>query len=124
MKKILSNIITALSILLILWGAVSTIEVWCKHHKPNPEYSSINLWVMLTEEEVPHIQYTAYGHYYTNGTIITEDGNEWIYTLPTQSSTPVLVTFDDNGTDDIVDDIILSVKTNIQIGGIDNGKNK
>ena len=61
-------------------------------------------------------QYTAYGRYYTDGTVITNDGNEWNYTIDTISdktptdAMPVWVGFDDNGTpDDITDDIILGL---------------
>lgn len=61
-------------------------------------------------------RYTAYGRYYTNGTVITNDGNEWDYstdTISDQTSTdamPVWIGFDDNGTPaDITDDIILGL---------------
>lgn len=61
-------------------------------------------------------RYTAYGRYYTDGTVITNDGNEWAYStdlisnqIPTDDM-PVWVGFDDNGTpDDITDDIILGL---------------
>ena len=60
--------------------------------------------------------YTAYGRYYTDGTVITNDGNEWGYMTdlisdktPTDGM-PVLIGFDDNGTpNDITDDIILGL---------------
>ena len=60
--------------------------------------------------------YTAYGRYYTDGTVITNDGNEWSYTtdvisdqIPTDAM-PVWVGMDDNGTPDRVeDDIILGL---------------
>ena len=58
--------------------------------------------------------YTAYGRYYTDGTIITNDGHEWGYTTDTISdrtptdNMPVWVAFEDNGTpDDITDDVVL-----------------
>lgn len=61
-------------------------------------------------------QYTAYGRYYTNGTVITNDGNEWNYAADTISdrvptdAMPVWVAFEDNGTPtDITDDIILGL---------------
>lgn len=67
-------------------------------------------------ETQPHTQYTAYGRYYTNGTVITNDGNEWAYTTDTISdktpydTMPVWVGFDDNGTPDRVeDDVILGL---------------
>ena len=61
-------------------------------------------------------RYTAYGRYYTDGTVITEDGNQWEYSVdlisdktPTDAM-PIWIGFDDNGTpDDIYDDIILGV---------------
>lgn len=63
-----------------------------------------------------HTRYTAYGRYYTNDTVITNDGNEWGYTTDTVSdkavydNMPVWVGFDDNGTpDNITDDIILGL---------------
>lgn len=62
------------------------------------------------------IQYTAYGRYYTNGTVITNDGNMWEYSADTISdrvptdAMPVWVAFEDNGTPtDITDDIILGL---------------
>lgn len=69
--------------------------------------------VRPTEVETP---YTAYGRYYTDGTVITNDGNEWAYStdlisnqIPTDDM-PVWVGFDDNGTpNDITDDIILGL---------------
>lgn len=66
--------------------------------------------------ETPHNKYTAYGRYYTDGTVITNDGNEWGYSTDTVSdqtpydNMPVCVGFDDNGTpNDITDDIILGL---------------
>lgn len=63
-----------------------------------------------------HTRYTAYGRYYTDGTVITNDGNEWAYSTDTISdktptdAMPVWIGFDDNGTaDDITDDIILGL---------------
>lgn len=61
-------------------------------------------------------RYTAYGRYYTEGIVITNDGNEWSYSTDTISdktptdAMPVWIGFDDNGTaDDITDDIILGL---------------
>ena len=68
-----------------------------------------------TDTKVESQRYTAYGRYYTNGTVITNDGNEWSYHTdiisdrkPTDAM-PVWVGFDDNGTSDIADDIILGL---------------
>ena len=66
--------------------------------------------------KVEHTRYTAQGRYYTYGTVITNDGNEWGYTADTISdktpadAMPVWIGFDDNGTPaDIYDDIILGL---------------
>lgn len=60
--------------------------------------------------------YTAYGRYYTNGTVITNDGNEWGYMTDIisdrtpEDGMPVWIGFDDNGTPDVItDDIILGL---------------
>lgn len=69
-------------------------------------------------EPAPKVEsqrYTAYGRYYTDGTVITNDGNEWSYSTDIISdktpydAMPVWVGFDDNGTADITDDIILGL---------------
>ena len=63
----------------------------------------------------PSTRYTAYGRYYTDGTVITNDGNEWSYITDIISdktpydTMPVWIGFDDNGTADITDDIILGL---------------
>jgi hypothetical protein len=72
-----------------------------------------------TKSEPPKaepVRYTAYGRYYTNGTVITNDGNEWSYSTDTVSdktpydTMPVWIGFDDNGTpNNIYDDIILGL---------------
>ena len=69
------------------------------------------------EEPTPQVesaQYTAYGRYYTNGTVITNDGNKWAYSTDSISdrtptdAMPIWIAFDDNATpNDITDDIIL-----------------
>jgi hypothetical protein len=66
--------------------------------------------------KVESTRYTAYGRYYTDGTVITNDGNEWGYSTDTISDKtptdgmPVWVGFDDNGTpNEITDDIILGL---------------
>lgn len=58
-----------------------------------------------------HTQYTTNGTYYLDGTVITEDGNEWGYDGTINGDgIAVIVRFDNNGTIiDITDDIILSV---------------
>lgn len=66
--------------------------------------------------EIESQRYTAYGRYYTNGTVITNDGHEWNYTTDSisdrtpEDAMPVWVGFDDKGTPaDITDDIILGL---------------
>lgn len=62
-----------------------------------------------------HTQYTTDGTYYLDGTVITEDGNEWGYNTDTITTdgTAVIVRFDNNGTiNDITDDIILGINYN------------
>ena len=68
------------------------------------------------QQEAEHNRYTAYGYYYIDGTVITDDGNEWDYMTDSISNhepydgMAVMVGFDDNGTtDDITDDIILGL---------------
>lgn len=91
MKKLLA---------LTLAGAMCLTTIGCT--KPQPESA--------------HTRYTAYGRYYTNGTVITNDGNEWRYSTDTISdktptdAMPVWVGFDDNGTpNEVTDDIILGL---------------
>lgn len=72
-----------------------------------------------TKMEAPKVesqQYTAYGRYYTEGIVITNDGNEWEFSTDTISdktptdAMPIWIGFDDNGTpNEITDDIILGV---------------
>lgn len=70
-------------------------------------------------ESTPKVEptkYTAYGRYYTDGTVITNDGHVWGYKTnhisdrtPTDHM-PIWIGFSDNGTpNDITDDIILGV---------------
>lgn len=66
--------------------------------------------------QVESTRYTAYGRYYTDGTVTTNDGNVWDYAADTISdrtpydAMPIWIGFDDNGTpDDITDDIILGL---------------
>lgn len=62
-----------------------------------------------------HTQYTTNGTYYLDGTVITEDGNEWGYDTDTicGDGVAVIVHFDNNGTiNDITDDIILGINYN------------
>lgn len=44
MLEVLGNIITAVSILFLVWIGISYIEVISKNLNPNPEYSVINFF--------------------------------------------------------------------------------
>jgi len=74
-----------------------------------------NLVPIADVNEVPETKETVrieYGRYYINGTVITNDGNEWGYSTKEISTRepydgiPVAVVFSDNGTMEIEDDII------------------
>lgn len=53
-------------------------------------------------------QYTTQGLILDNGTLITVDGNEWSYDTTIKGC--VNVTFNDNGTNNIADDIIVNIE--------------
>lgn len=78
--------------------------------------TEINNADTIIAEVSVHTRYTQYGRYFTDGTLITENGHEWGYDTNTVSNItvyddmPVWVAFDDNGTpDDIADDTILGM---------------
>ena len=52
--------------------------------------------------------YTTYGTY-SDGTVITDDGNIWDYSTDMDNDTSVVVVFDDMGTNSIYDDEILTI---------------
>ena len=69
-----------------------------------------------TVMEVEHTTYMVAGRYYTSGTVITEDGNMWVYSqdiISKKSSydnEPIYALFDDMGTpENVYDDEILGV---------------
>lgn len=102
-----NNLAVALTILLAVASIVIGCIVSIETHK-TADLEPI--------ADVVHTRYTAYGRYYTDGTVITNDGNEWSYTTNTISdktptdAMPVWIGFDDNGTpNDITDDIILGL---------------
>lgn len=45
--ELILNILVTISIILFVWFAISTIEVWTQNIRPNPEYNPLNLWTML-----------------------------------------------------------------------------
>lgn len=74
--------------------------------------------------EVEHNHYITIGRYYTDGSVITDDGNIWDYRTDIISekqsydNEPVYVCFDDNGTetniyDDVITGLVLDVNTAI-----------
>lgn len=53
-------------------------------------------------------QYTKQGLILDDGTLVTTDGHEWSYDTTIKGC--VNVTFNDNGTDDVTDDIIVDIE--------------
>jgi hypothetical protein len=104
----IKNYITPILILLAVATLVGGIIFGIESHKTTE--------VAPTPTVQPHTRYTAYGRYYTNDTVITNDGNEWGYGTDTISDKavydgmPVWIGFDDNGTpNEVTDDIILGL---------------
>ena len=64
-----------------------------------------------TDRVVERNTYATYGTYYSDGTIVTDDGNAWDYfTEDVNNDTPVVVVFDDISTPNyIYDDEILEI---------------
>lgn len=63
--------------------------------------------------QVEREMYIVSGHYYAGGEIVTEDGNVWDYTSESfDDNFPVYVLFDNNGTDNIYDDVIVGFVNN------------
>lgn len=115
-STVFSTVAAAILTIFVLWASVSTLEIMSKNLSDNPQYSPMNMWLVFANDEVEHTRYTAEGRYYTDGTVITADGNEWTYNTDTISDKtpydgmPVSVGFDDNGTpDNIYDDIVLGL---------------
>ena len=104
-----NNLAVALTILLSVATLVIGFIIGVETHKEP----------IAEVETKSHTRYTAYGRYYTDGTVITNDGNDslcWEYSTDTISDKtpydgmPVWIAFDDNGTPDILkDDIILGL---------------
>ena len=102
-----NNLAVALTILLSVATLVVGFIIGVETHKTE---------LVVETEPKAHTRYTEYGRYYTNGVVITDDGNEWSYTTDTISdktpydNMPIWIGFDDNATpNDITDDIILGV---------------
>lgn len=69
--------------------------------------------IAVVETEAEH--YITSGRYYTTGTVVTSDGNEWYYDTETISDLqvyngmPVNVVMSDEGTELVTDDVILGL---------------
>lgn len=48
-KTFISNLITLLGVLFVLWAVISYFEIVIKNVNPNPEYFKTNLFILLTE---------------------------------------------------------------------------
>lgn len=46
-KTFISNLITLLGVLFVLWAVISYIEIVIKNVTPNPEYFKSNLFILL-----------------------------------------------------------------------------
>lgn len=97
-----ADFVVILAVLTLVVGFIVTAEMPQKRVVETPK--------------VEPTRYTAYGRYYTDGTVITDDGNEWSYSTDTISdktptdNMPVWIGFDDNGTPtNITDDIVLGL---------------
>lgn len=105
-----NNLAVALTILLSVATLVIGFIIGVETHKTE---------VVVETEPKVHTRYTAYGRYYTDGTVITDDGYDsmaWEYNTDSVSgqtpydNMPVWIGFDDNGTpDNITDDIVLGL---------------
>ena len=69
--------------------------------------------IAVVETEAEH--YITSGRYYTTGTVVTSDGNEWRYNTETISDLqvyngmPVNVVMSDEGTELVTDDVVLGL---------------
>lgn len=108
MKKLARTLITLAIALAIMPGCTT---------QPEPELVSIR-----NKSEL----YTTCGRYYTDGTIVTADGNVWNYhTDAICANEAVEVVFDDNGTpDNIYDDVILEITALVDIASTKGGEAK
>lgn len=49
MKKIMSLVVDTIIIGMLVWGAMSYMEIISKNVRPNPEYSNYNLFIKMTK---------------------------------------------------------------------------
>ena len=69
-----NNLAVTLTILLSVTALVVGCIIGVETHK------KVDIKPQVEVESKTHTRYTAYGRYYTDGTVITNDGNEWSYT--------------------------------------------
>lgn len=99
-------IVFSLALLTVL-GVASTTEIGNANAVRETNTTSIT-----SEINVPKL-YNVNGYYKGNDIFVTADGNAWKCTteINLYDREPVMITFDDNGTDDIYDDAITEIKT-------------
>lgn len=128
MKKIITNILAAASILLIVWALLSWVDIVADNSSPNPSHNPCNLFVLLFDENEPTptegqcgdplstLRVDMAGIEIREDDYVifqTDDGNTWkvepwkIEDFSTDGY--YVVMFDTMGTDTIEDDQIIKV---------------
>ncbi len=97
------NFTKVVCVLLLAWVVVSHFEVVFKNQNELP-YWECNLYMIVSGYRFED------GTYYTDGTIITDDGHIWGYDTDLPDGTRVQVCFDKQGTKDITDDTIVELR--------------
>ena len=65
---------------------------------------------LVTTAPVPTTAYTATGIYYSDSqTVVDASGEEWGFDTEYADNTPVVITFDSQGTNSRYDDVVTSV---------------
>lgn len=65
---------------------------------------------LVATAPVPTTAYTSTGIYYADSqTVVDASGEEWGYDTELDDNTPVVITFDSQGTDSRYDDVVTSV---------------
>lgn len=65
---------------------------------------------IVKQDNTIQTKYVMNGYMKDNNKVVTEDGNEWIYDTNIKTGQRVKVTFYDNKTKNIYDDIIIDIK--------------
>ena len=107
-----NNLTILLSVATLVIGFIIGVET----HKPRVEPELVPI---AEVESKVHTRYTAYGRYYTDGTVTVSDGYDsmaWEYDTDLVSGQtpydymPVWIAFDDSGTPDYIkDDVVLGL---------------